>query len=141
MAKIAAIIGWVGTALVVVALGLRFIKPELDVYRTYTAWAGLACILVYLVAQWRESSTGASARSTKLGTMSVVSIVAMLSILAGLNYIGVRHPFQGASLPELLGALHHLADALPGLKPDRRATHPLPGAAIHFEKTAASTAC
>ena len=90
MAKIAAIIGWVGTALVVVALGLRFIKPELDVYRTYTAWAGLACILVYLVAQWRESSTGASARSTKLGTMSVVSIVAMLLILAGLNYIGVR---------------------------------------------------
>ena len=48
MAKIAAIIGWVGTALVVVAFGLRFLKPELDVYRTYTAWAGLACILVYL---------------------------------------------------------------------------------------------
>jgi hypothetical protein len=53
MAKIAAIIGWIGTALVVVALGLRFLKPELDVYRTYTAWAGLACILVYLIAQGR----------------------------------------------------------------------------------------
>lgn len=90
MAKIAALIGWVGTALVVVALGLRFLKPELDVYRTYTAWAGLACILVYLVAQWRESSTGASARATKMGTMSAVSIVAMLAILVGVNYVGVR---------------------------------------------------
>ncbi len=90
MAKIAAITGWVGTALVLVALGLRFLKPELDVYRTYTAWAGLACILVYLVAQWRESSTGASARSTRMGTMSIVSIIAMLAILAGVNYLGVR---------------------------------------------------
>ena len=90
MAKIAAIIGWVGTALVVVALGLRFLKPELDVYRTYTAWAGLACILVYLIAQWRESSTGASARTTKMGTMSVVSILAMLAILVAVNYLGVR---------------------------------------------------
>lgn len=90
MAKIAAIVGWVGTALVAVAFGLRFLKPELDVYRTYTAWAGLACILVYLVAQWRESSTGASARATRMGTMSIVSIIAMLAILAALNYLGVR---------------------------------------------------
>lgn len=90
MAKIAALIGWIGTALVVVALGLRFLKPELDVYRTYTAWAGLACILVYLIAQWRESATGASARTTKMGTMSVVSIVAMLAILVAVNYLGVR---------------------------------------------------
>lgn len=90
MAKLTAIIGWVGTALVVVALGLRFLKPELDVYRTNTAWAGLACILVYLVAQWRESSTGAGSRATKMGMMSIVSIVAMLAILAALNYLGVR---------------------------------------------------
>jgi ABC-type uncharacterized transport system involved in gliding motility auxiliary subunit len=90
MAKISAIVGWLGTALVVVALGLRFLKPELDVYRTYTAWAGLACILVYLIAQWRESASGASARSTKMGTMSVVSILAMLAILTAVNYLGVR---------------------------------------------------
>ncbi len=72
------------------ALGLRFLRPELDVYRTYTAWAGLACILVYLVAQWRESATGTSARSTRMGTMSIVSIVAMVAILTALNYLGVR---------------------------------------------------
>jgi ABC-type uncharacterized transport system involved in gliding motility auxiliary subunit len=90
MAKIAAILGWIGTALVVVALGLRFLKPEWDQYRTYTAWVGLVLILVYLVAQWRESATGASARQTKLGTMSVVSVLAMLAILTAVNYLGVR---------------------------------------------------
>jgi ABC-type uncharacterized transport system involved in gliding motility auxiliary subunit len=90
MAKIAAIIGWIGTALVVVAFGLWWAKPELEQYRQYLAMAGLVCILVYLAAQWRESATGASARQTKMGTMSVVSIVAMLAILGGLNYLGVR---------------------------------------------------
>ena len=90
MAKIAAVLGWFGTALVAVAFALRFLKPEWDQYRTYTAWAGLVCILVYLVAQWRESATGASARQTKMGTLSVVSVLAMLAILAGINYLGVR---------------------------------------------------
>jgi ABC-type uncharacterized transport system involved in gliding motility auxiliary subunit len=90
MAKITAILGWIGTALVVVALALRFLKPEWDQYRTYTAWAGLAFILVYLVAQWRESATGASGRQTRLGTMSLVSTLAMLGILVGVNYLGVR---------------------------------------------------
>ena len=31
MAKIAAIIGWIGTALVVVALGLRFLRPLFEI--------------------------------------------------------------------------------------------------------------
>jgi ABC-type uncharacterized transport system involved in gliding motility auxiliary subunit len=88
--KISAVMGWLGTALVVVALALRFLKPEWDTYRTYTAYAGLACILVYLVAQWRESAQGANARQAKLGALSVVSIVAVLGLLAGINYIGVR---------------------------------------------------
>ncbi|MEZ5293064.1 MAG: Gldg family protein [Vicinamibacterales bacterium] len=88
--RISAIVGWIGTALVVVALALRFLKPEWDQYRTYAAWAGLAFILVYLLAQWRESATGANARQTRMGTMSVVSVLAMLAILAAINYLGVR---------------------------------------------------
>jgi ABC-type uncharacterized transport system involved in gliding motility auxiliary subunit len=90
MSKTAAILGWVGTALVVVAVALRFVKPEWDQYRTYTAYAGLAFILVYLLAQWRESATGAHARQTKMGTMSVVSVLAMLAILVAVNYLSVR---------------------------------------------------
>ena len=91
MAKIAAILGWVGTALVVVALGLFFSgKPEWDQYRQYLAMGGLVLILVYLAAQWQESATGANARQTKMGTMSVVSVIAMLAILTAVNYLGVR---------------------------------------------------
>ena len=88
--KISAVMGWLGTALVVVALALRFLKPEWDQYRSYTAYAGLVCILVYLAAQWRESQQGHSARQAKLGALSVVSVIAVLALLAGLNYIGVR---------------------------------------------------
>jgi ABC-type uncharacterized transport system involved in gliding motility auxiliary subunit len=88
--KISAVMGWVGTALVVVALALRFLKPEWDQYRSYTAYAGLVCILVYLAAQWRESQQGHSARQAKLGALSLVSVIAVLALLAGLNYIGVR---------------------------------------------------
>jgi ABC-type uncharacterized transport system involved in gliding motility auxiliary subunit len=88
--KIAAILGWLGTALVVVALGLWYVKPEWEEYRRYIAWAGLATILVYLVAQWRESQQGQNSRQARLGALSVVSIVAVLALLAGLNYLGVR---------------------------------------------------
>jgi ABC-type uncharacterized transport system involved in gliding motility auxiliary subunit len=88
--KISAVMGWLGTALVVVALALRFLKPEWDQYRSYTAYAGLACILVYLAAQWRESSQGHNARQTRLGTLSVVSVIAVLALLAGINYVGAR---------------------------------------------------
>ena len=90
MAKIAAILGWIGTALVAVALGIWWLKPEWDQYRQYLAMGGLVLILVYLAAQWKESATGASARQTKMGTMSVVSIVAMLAILSAINYLSVR---------------------------------------------------
>jgi ABC-type uncharacterized transport system involved in gliding motility auxiliary subunit len=88
--KIAAVMGWLGTALVVVALGLWYAKPEWEEYRRYIAWAGLVSILVYLVAQWRETQRGHNARQAKLGALSVVSIVAVLALLAGLNYLGVR---------------------------------------------------
>ena len=90
MAKIAAILGWIGTALVVVAFGIWWLKPEYEQYRQYLAMGGLVLILVYLLAQWRESATGASARQTKMGTMSAVSVLAMLAILAAVNYLGVR---------------------------------------------------
>ncbi|MEZ5418930.1 MAG: GldG family protein [Vicinamibacterales bacterium] len=90
MAKIAAILGWIGTALVVVAFGIWWLKPEYEQYRQYLAMGGLVLILVYLLAQWRESATGASARQTRMGTMSAVSVVAMLAILAAVNYLGVR---------------------------------------------------
>jgi len=88
--KISTLLGWLGTALVVVAMVIKFSKPEWGDYQQYAALAGLVCILLYLAIQWRESATGVHARQTKLGTMSVVSVIAMLAVLAAINYLGVR---------------------------------------------------
>ena len=88
--KISTVLGWLGTALVAVSLGIKFVKPEWGDYQQYAALAGLASILLYLVMQWRESATGPNARQTRLGTQSIVGIVAVLAILGALNYLGVR---------------------------------------------------
>ena len=45
------IVGWLGTALVVAAVGIRIGKPEWDQYATYGAWAGLVCVLLYTAGQ------------------------------------------------------------------------------------------
>ena len=88
--KISTVLGWLGTALVVVSLVIKFTKPEWGDYQQYAALAGLASILLYLVMQWRESATGPNARQTRLGTQSIVGILAVLAILVALNYLGVR---------------------------------------------------
>lgn len=92
MAKIAAVLGWLGAAFVAVSLLIKYVvkDPAWDAYQQYAAYAGLLCILVYLVAQWRESATGANARQTKMGTMSAVSVLAMLAILVAVNYIATQ---------------------------------------------------
>ena len=48
------IVGWLGTALVVAAVAVRFLRPEWDQYAIYGAWAGLACVVLYTLGQWRE---------------------------------------------------------------------------------------
>jgi ABC-type uncharacterized transport system involved in gliding motility auxiliary subunit len=88
---ISTVLGWLGTALVVVSLAIKFLlDPSWADYQQYAALAGLVCILLYLVLQWRDSATGPNARQTRLGTQSIVGIVAVLAILAALNYLGVR---------------------------------------------------
>ena len=51
------IVGWLGTALVVAAVAVRLLRPEWDQYAIYGAWAGLACVVLYALGQWREHPT------------------------------------------------------------------------------------
>lgn len=88
--RITGIIGWVGTALIFGAVGIRFLRPEWMQYGTYMTWAGLVCILAYLVGQWREVVTFYGTRQARYGTMSLVGVVVALGIFAAVNYIGVR---------------------------------------------------
>jgi ABC-type uncharacterized transport system involved in gliding motility auxiliary subunit len=90
MAKIVNIIGWVGTALVVVAFALSQFSTPYAEYQRYLAWAGLALVLVYLAGQWRDVVTFYQGRGAKYGTMSIVSIIVFIAILVAVNYLGTR---------------------------------------------------
>ena len=52
--RILSFLGWVGTALVLAAVAIRFIRPEWDTYATYAAWGGLGLVVLYTLGQWRE---------------------------------------------------------------------------------------
>ena len=48
------ILGWLGTALVFVAVAMRWLKPEWAQYAIWIAWSGLGGVLLYTAGQWRE---------------------------------------------------------------------------------------
>jgi ABC-type uncharacterized transport system involved in gliding motility auxiliary subunit len=88
--KIGGIIGWVGTALVFASVAIRFLKPVWNDYSHWGAWAGLVCILVYVLSQWQDIAGAFRKRQTRLGTMAAIGIAAVFGILVALNYIGAR---------------------------------------------------
>src|SRR5437016_6600999 len=88
--RILSLIGWLGTAMVFVAVAIRFGLPAKDQYAYYLAWAGLVCMLAYTISQWREIAAMFSRRQARYGTLTFVSILAVLGILVAINYIGKR---------------------------------------------------
>jgi ABC-type uncharacterized transport system involved in gliding motility auxiliary subunit len=83
-------IGWLGTALVLAAVAVFFLKAEWQPYSRWLAWGGLVCILLYTLAQWREVSRVFAGRSVRLGTISGAAILVVLAILVAINYISSR---------------------------------------------------
>jgi ABC-type uncharacterized transport system involved in gliding motility auxiliary subunit len=88
--QIGGIIGWVGTALVFGAVAIRFLRPEWMQYGTYMTWAGLVCILAYMLAQWRDVMSFYGTRQARYGTVSLVGIIVAIGIFAAVNYLGSR---------------------------------------------------
>ena len=88
MTRIFNIISWLGIALVVGAVGIRFGMPAQEKYATYLAWAGLACILIYILSQWREIGGFFGSRSGRYGTLAASTTLIVLAILVAVNYIG-----------------------------------------------------
>ena len=54
LTRITGLIGWLGFAAVLVAVGIRFGYPAKDQYATYAAYTGLVCLLIYILGQWRD---------------------------------------------------------------------------------------
>jgi ABC-type uncharacterized transport system involved in gliding motility auxiliary subunit len=84
------IVGWLGTALVVAAVAVRFLRPAWDQYAVYAAWAGLACVVLYTLGQWREIVDYFRQRNARYGAIAGVSVLVFLGILVAVNYLSFR---------------------------------------------------
>jgi len=83
------LIGWLGTAIVCVALALSLV-PALNNYSQYSrpvALAGLVCVLVYAAGQWQEIARFFARRQARFGALAIVSSLVVLTILVVVNYI------------------------------------------------------
>jgi gliding motility-associatede transport system auxiliary component len=90
MNRILSLIGWLGTALVFVAVAIRFGWPAKDQYAYYLSVAGLICVLAYTLGQWREVAKVFSRRQARYGTLAATSVLVVLGILVAINYIGAK---------------------------------------------------
>ena len=90
MKQVTGIIGWIGTALVFGALGIRLPRPECEQYGRYMIMAGLVGILIYMLGQWRDVVTFYGRRQARYGTISIIGILVAIGIFAAVNYLGVR---------------------------------------------------
>jgi ABC-type uncharacterized transport system involved in gliding motility auxiliary subunit len=120
--RITGIIGWVGTGIVFAAVAVRIlayfgmlvVSPERERWLTWMPWAGLVCILLYVVGQWREIAQFFRQRQwreiaqffrqrqwrdivqffrhrqARLGTAATLSVLIVLGILVAINYIASR---------------------------------------------------
>jgi ABC-type uncharacterized transport system involved in gliding motility auxiliary subunit len=84
------IVGWIGTLLVFAGVAIRVFRPEWDHYAYWAAIAGLVCVVFYTLTQWRDIVRSFQKRETKLGAMMSISVVAVLAILVGVNWVVAR---------------------------------------------------
>lgn len=84
------IVGWIGALLVFAGAAVRMFRPQWDQYAYWMAIGGLVALTIYTLSQWREIGRTFGKRETRLGLMSAVSVIAVLAILVGLNYLAIR---------------------------------------------------
>jgi ABC-type uncharacterized transport system involved in gliding motility auxiliary subunit len=89
--RIANILGWAGIALVLAGVATWLYDGQRVQLRQGFAIAGLACILVYVASQWREMAAALSKRNARYGALSIASVLIVLGLLAGINYLGERY--------------------------------------------------
>src|SRR5687768_4560434 len=88
--RILSILGWIGTALVLVALAIRILRPEWNTYAGWAAWGGLGLVVLYTLGQWREIVAYFRQRHARYGAIATVGVIVALAIVVAVNYIGAR---------------------------------------------------
>lgn len=90
MKKLLGLFGWLGLALVVAALVIRYAKPEWADASRYLALAGLVVTAIYTASQWRDIGRSFGGKNVKYGSIAAGSVLLLLGLLVGLNYISNR---------------------------------------------------
>ena len=88
--KILGLLGWLGVVLVFTAYAIRNLRPEWGWWYGL-AIAGLVCVLLYVLSQWREIVRDFSGRQARYGSLAVASVLVVFGILAAINYLAARH--------------------------------------------------
>src|SRR5262245_9892904 len=88
--RILNVVGWVGMALVLAALAIRFGLPAKEQYAYSLRCAGPLCVLAYTLGQWRGTVGMFRGRQARYGTLAGVSVLVVLGILTAINYIGSK---------------------------------------------------
>ena len=100
MKRIVGLLGWIGVALVVAAVVLRFASGSavgVDdplVWSRRLALAGLVVTLLYTLTQWRDIARSMSSRQARYGSIAATSVLVVLAILTGINWIANRQNKQ-----------------------------------------------
>jgi ABC-type uncharacterized transport system involved in gliding motility auxiliary subunit len=94
MQTLLGIIGWLGSALVFGAVAVRFLRPEWDPYAITAAWAGLGCVVLYTLGQWRDILAFFKRRQARYGALATVSVLVALGIVVAVNYLGARENWR-----------------------------------------------
>ena len=90
VARIFNVISWIGVALVVAALALFVMRPELGQYAKYMAWTGLVFVLLYPIVMWREIADQFKRRQSKYAALASASVIIVLGLLVAANYLSNR---------------------------------------------------
>src|SRR5262245_36583674 len=84
----------IATVLIIAALAMKMLRPELEKYANVTIIAGVLFFLLSLYFERNELKTFFSARSTKYGLNSLAMVVLMMAIVSLANWIVQRHPVK-----------------------------------------------
>ena len=90
MKRLLGLLGWLGVVLVLAAVALRFLKPELPVVYRNLALAGLGVTVLYALSQWRDIARSFQGRGVRYGSIAASSVLVLLAILVGINWISSR---------------------------------------------------
>ena len=73
MKRLLGLLGWIGVALVVAAVVLRFSRPDVPQWSQRLALAGLVVTALYTATQWRDIARSFGGRSFKYGSIASTS--------------------------------------------------------------------